>query len=65
MLGEARGAVEVSIESTVVALIGLAAGYGVREMTQGLVDRIRAHAAVSTIAGRHRHAIGGGQELSG
>ena len=44
LLGEARGVVEVSVDSTVVTLVGLAAGLSVSAMTHSVVDQMKAHA---------------------
>ena len=44
LLGEARGVVEVSVDSTVVTLVGLAAGLSVSAMTHSVVEQMKAHA---------------------
>ena len=43
VLGEAQGEVEVSLDSTAVTLVGLAAGIAVSDMVPLLVDVIRRH----------------------
>ena len=43
-LGEGQGKVDVSINSTAVTLVALAAGYRISDIDQGLVDQITAHA---------------------
>ena len=42
-LGEGQGEVDVSINSTAVTLVALAAGYRISDIDQGIVDQITAH----------------------
>ena len=49
LLGEARGVVEVSVDSTVVTLVGLAAGLSVSAMTHSVVDQMKAHAQYAAL----------------
>ena len=49
LLGEERGKVEVSVASTVVTLVGLAAGISVSAMTPSVVDAIVNHSHYPTI----------------
>ena len=44
LLGEARGRIEVSAESTAVTLVGLIAGIAVHDLTPSVVADIQAHA---------------------
>ena len=54
MLGETRGAVDVSVESTVITLVGLAAGISVHDMTPRVVDAIVQHAQYRAVVSAFR-----------
>ena len=49
LLGERVGSVEVSVHSTAVVLVALAAGHAVHTIDQSMVDTIRAHPTYQTL----------------
>ena len=49
VLGEARGVVEVSLDSTAVVLVGLVAGIGVADLTPSVVAEIQAHTRYAAV----------------